>query len=73
MVPRTEKGNPSVSKEFLQTYEHPEVKLIYEAESSTDLEKCLSDIILHQNYKGRITDFKQTASDSGGTRSGRLS
>ena len=42
-------------------------------ESSTDLEKCLSKIS-YINIKGRIhADFKQTASDSGGTRSGRLS
>ena len=75
MVPRTEKGNPSVSKEFLQTCEHPEVKLIYEARIVNRLRKVfIQDIILHQNYKGRIHgDFKQTASDSGGTRSGRLS
>ena len=75
IVPRTEKGNPSVSKEFLQTCEHPEVKLIYEARIVNRLRKVfIQDIILHQNYKGRIhADFKQTASDSGGTRSGRLS
>jgi DNA polymerase I-like protein with 3'-5' exonuclease and polymerase domains len=75
VVPRTEKGNPSVSKEFLQTCEHPEVKQIYDARSINRLRKVfIEDIILHKNHKGRIhADFKQTASDSGGTRSGRLS
>ena len=75
VVPRTEKGNPSVSKEFLQTCEHPLVQQIYEARIINRLRKVfIQDIILNKNYKGRIhADFKQTASDSGGTRSGRLS
>lgn len=74
-VPRTEKGNPSVSKEFFIACDHPKVKQIYDARSINRLRKVfVEDIILHQNYKGRIhADFKQTASDSGGTRSGRLS
>tara|TARA_B100001093_G_scaffold520077_1_gene612520 strand:+ start:3944 stop:5770 length:1827 start_codon:yes stop_codon:yes gene_type:complete len=75
IVPRTEKGNPSVSKDFLQHCEHPEIKLIYETRLINRLRKVfVEDIILQQNYKGRIhADFKQTTSDSGGTRSGRLS
>jgi DNA polymerase I-like protein with 3'-5' exonuclease and polymerase domains len=75
IVPKTEKGNPSVDKDFLVNCDHPEVKLIHEARSINRLRKVfIEDIILNQNYKGRIhADFKQVASDSGGTRSGRLS
>jgi|TARA_R110002073_G_scaffold21750_1_gene76394 DNA polymerase I-like protein with 3'-5' exonuclease and polymerase domains len=75
LVPKTEKGNPSVTKDFLLACDHPKIKLIHEARSINRLRKVfVEDIILHKNYKGRIhADFKQTASDSGGTRSGRLS
>ena len=74
-VPRTEKGNYSVAKDFLNHCEHPQVKKIQEARSINRLRKVfIEDIILNQNYNGRIhADFRQTASDEGGTRSGRLS
>lgn len=74
-VPRTDKGNYSVAKEFLQHCEHPQVQKIQEARSINRLRKVfIEDIILNQNYNGRIhADFRQTASDEGGTRSGRLS
>ena len=74
-VPRTEKGNYSVAKDFLNYCEHPQVKKIQEARSINRLRKVfIEDIILNQNHNGRIhADFRQTASDEGGTRSGRLS
>lgn len=75
IVPRTEKGNYSVAKDFLSHCEHPQVKKIQEARSINRLRKVfIEDIILNQNHNGRIhADFRQTASDEGGTRSGRLS
>ena len=75
VVPRTEKGNYSVAKDFLIHCEHPQVKKIQEARSINRLRKVfIEDIILNQNHNGRIhADFRQTASDEGGTRSGRLS
>jgi DNA polymerase I-like protein with 3'-5' exonuclease and polymerase domains len=75
VVPRTEKGNYSVAKDFLNHCEHPQVKKIQEARSINRLRKVfIEDIILKQNHDGRIhADFRQTASDEGGTRSGRLS
>lgn len=75
VVPRTDKGNYSVSKEFLEHCEHPEVKQIQEARSINRLRKVfIEDIILNGNHKGYIhAEFRQTASDHGGTRSGRLS
>lgn len=75
VVPRTEKGNYSVAKDFLLHCEHPQVKKIQEARSINRLRKVfIEDIILNKNHNGRIhADFRQTASDEGGTRSGRLS
>lgn len=74
-VPRTEKGNYSVDKFFLQSTNNPTLKSIHELRSINRLRKVfIEDIIIGQNYKGRIhADFKQTASERGGTRSGRLS
>ena len=74
-VPRTDKGNYSVAKDFLTHCEHPQVKKIQEARSINRLRKVfIEDIILNKNHNGRIhADFRQTASDEGGTRSGRLS
>ncbi len=75
VVPKTEKGNPSVTKEFLNQCDHPEVNQIQKARSINRLRKVfIEDIILNKSYKGHIhAEFKQVASDSGGTRSGRLS
>lgn len=75
VVPKTEKGNYSVSKSFLEHCEHETVKQIYETRCINRLRKVfIEDIILKGSYKGRIhADFRQTASDQGGTRSGRLS
>jgi DNA polymerase I len=74
-VPRTEKGNYSVDKFFLQATNNTSLLSILELRSINRLRKVfIEDIILKQNYKGRIhADFKQTASERGGTRSGRLS
>jgi len=73
--PKTTKGNYSVNKEFLQQSDHAELKQIHEARGLNRLRKVfIEDIVLNGSYKGRIhADFKQTTSDDGGTRSGRLS
>lgn len=75
VVPRTEKGNYSVDKYFLNASTNPILKEIQEARSINRLRKVfIEDIILKQSYNGRIhADFRQTASEQGGTRSGRLS
>lgn len=79
-VPRTDKGNYSVTKEYLATLNTPETNLILEAKGINRLRKVyIEDSILKGHYLApdgvaRIhCDFKQTASDEGGTRSGRLS
>ena len=75
VVPRTDKGNYSVSKDFLEHCDHPEVKQIQEARSINRLRKVfIEDIILNGHHKGYIhAEYRQTASHHGGTRSGRLS
>lgn len=74
-VPRTDKGNYSVSKEFLAHCEHPEVKKLQEVRAINRLRKVyIEDGILNGHCNGYIhAEFRQTASDVGGTRSGRLS
>jgi len=74
-VPRTDKGNYSVSKEFLAHCEHPEVKKLQEVRTINRLRKVfIEDGILKGHHNGYIhAEFRQTASDEGGTRSGRLS
>jgi DNA polymerase I-like protein with 3'-5' exonuclease and polymerase domains len=74
-VPRTEKGNYSCTKEFLAHAKEPICQRINELRGINRLRKVfVEDIALNGTYKGRIhADFRQTASDEGGTRSGRLS
>lgn len=73
--PKTDKGNYSVNKQFLEQSEHPILKQILEARGINRLRKVfIEDIVLNGNYRGRIhACFKQVTSDDGGTRSGRLS
>jgi len=75
IIPRTDKGNYSVSKEFLEFCTDPTAQKIHKARSINRLRKVfIEDIILKGNHNGRIhAEFRQTASDAGGTRSGRLS
>ena len=74
MVPRTDKGNYSVTKDFLAQSNETICQEINEVRGINRLRKVfIEDIALNGSYKGRIhADFKQTASDDGGTRSGRL-
>ncbi len=74
-VPRTDKGNYSVTKDFLAQSNETICQEINEIRGINRLRKVfIEDIALNGSYRGRIhADFKQTASDEGGTRSGRLS
>ena len=73
--PTTEKNNPSITKEFLSNHSNDKLQRINELRGLDRLAKTfVLDTIIKGHYKGRIhCDFKQTASDEGGTRSGRLS
>jgi len=74
-VPKTEKGNHSVTKDFLAQQTDPTCIAISELRGINRLRKVfIEDIALKGTYKGRIhANFRQTTSDEGGTRSGRLS
>lgn len=74
-VPKTAKGNYSVTKEFLQQSNEPLCQELFDLRGLNRLRKVfIEDICLTGTYKGRIhADYRQTASDDGGTRSGRLS
>ena len=74
-VPRTEKGNYSVTKDFLVNSTNPLCQELNNLRGLNRLRKVfVEDTALKGTYQGRIhSDFRQTASDEGGTRSGRLS
>jgi DNA polymerase I-like protein with 3'-5' exonuclease and polymerase domains len=74
-IPRTDKGNYSVTKEFLANSPNDICRALNSLRGLNRLRKVfVEDGALNGTYRGRIhADFKQTASDEGGTRSGRLS
>jgi DNA polymerase-1 len=75
-TPKTKKGNPSVKNEWLEAQTDP---LIQEIAQARQLRKIRSDYIENtilgdHCYGGRIHgSFKQTATEDGGTVTGRLS
>ena len=73
--PKTAKGNYSVNKAFLEQSENSSLHRILEIRGIDRLrEVFVESIILKGNHRGRIhADFRQTTSEDGGTRSGRLS
>lgn len=74
-VPQTAKGNDSLTKGYLESLDLPIAKEILELRGLNRLRKVyIEDTILKGHFNGRVhCDFKQTTSDEGGTRSGRLS
>lgn len=75
IVPKTDKGNYSVSKSFLEFSTDKHAQQIHKLRGINRLRKVfIEDGILNGHHNGYIhTEFRQTASDEGGTRSGRLS
>ena len=73
-VPKTEKGNYSVTKEYLSASTNSMLQSLNELRSLERLRKVfIEDGVLKNNYRGKIhTTFRQVASDEGGTRSGRF-
>jgi len=78
--PKTEKGNPSITKQFMVESNNPKLKALRELRELNRLRKVfIEDGILRNNIKGRVhSQFVQTSreDDSGGisgTRSGRFS
>lgn len=71
---KTNNGNPSFTKEFLNTHSHEFPKLIAEARNLNKMSGTFIDGILKHTHKGRIhSHINQLRSDDGGTVSGRLS
>jgi len=72
---KTLKGNPSFTKEFLETVEHPIADLIRDIRKFDKLKGTFVDsYILDSHVNGRVyCQFHQLRSDDGGTRSGRFS
>jgi len=71
---KTDKGNPSFTKNFLATHPHELAKLINEAREINKANSTFIETILKYEHKGRIhADINQIRSDSGGTVTGRFS
>lgn len=73
--PRTEKGNPSFVKNWLQNHPHPSLRLVTEIRSLYKLrDTFVQGYILDKNVNGRVyTQFNQLRGDEYGTVSGRFS
>ena len=73
--PRTEKGNPSFTKEWLEFSTHPACALITEVRTLTKLrDTFVRGYILNAHINGRVHgQFHQLKTDENGTVSGRLS
>ena len=74
-VPKTLKGNYSITDQYLNELGYKEAKEIVHLRQLTRLRKTfIEEGVLEKSYKGRIhAEFKQTTSEDGGTRSGRFS
>ena len=73
--PKTEKGAPSFTKQFLNENPHPVAKLVVEARNQNKTSGTFINTILkHCRSDGRIhSHINQIRSDDGGTVSGRIS
>lgn len=72
--PRTPKGNPSFTGDFLDGADHPLLKSVSEIRTLNRLRGTfINDWILKYEVNGRVhPQWKQVARDDGGTRSGRM-
>jgi len=75
VYPRTEKGNPSITKGYLGVQTHPVAKTLLELRSLNRCRKTyLEEGILKGHKNGRIhAQFLQTGKGDEGTKSGRFS
>jgi len=73
--PRTEKGNPSITRMWLDNHDNPICKKLVEFRTVSKIRRdFLQGVILDQNLDGRIhAQFHQLRKDLYGTRSGRFS
>ena len=72
--PKTDKGSPSFTKQFLSEHQHELAQLIMKARNLNKTNGNFIDGILKFTHKGRIhSHINQLRSDDGGTVSGRIS
>lgn len=72
--PRTGKGNPSFTKEFIEHHEHPVLQLVKSLREVNRLREVFVDDWIDKHvYQGKVyPNWRQLASDDGGTRTGRM-
>lgn len=72
--PTTELGNPSFTGEFLQGFSDPDIQRVHQIRTLSKMRRDFVDgWVLKHAVKGRIhPQWKQLASDDGGTRTGRM-
>lgn len=72
---RTSKGNPSFTKAFLETVDHPVAEMIREVRKCDKLRGTfIESYILNSHINGKVYgSFHQLRGEGGGTRSGRFS
>lgn len=73
--PLTDKGNPSITADFMTNSGHPQLLPLRKARAINRTRSTFLESVLLQNHiNGRIhPQYVQLASDDGGTRTGRLS
>ncbi len=72
--PRTDKGAPSFTKQYLSAHEHPVAQMIVKLREFDKADSTFIDTILKHEHNGRIhCEFHQLRSDDGGTVTGRFS
>lgn len=74
VYPRTEKGNPSITKDFMEKNGHPDLLPLRKVRAIQRTQSVyLEQNLLRDTIDGRIfPQYVQLASDEGGTRTGRL-
>ena len=71
---RTAKGQPSFTKDFLKTHEHPFAQAVVKARELNKAHSTFIDTILRHQNNGRIhPEMHQLRGDDGGTVTGRFS
>lgn len=72
--PKTEKGNPSFTKSFLDNHPHPVPKAIVQAREYNKARTTFLQTIEKYNHNGRIhANINQLRTENGGTVTGRFS
>ena len=72
--PKTDKGAPSFTKQYLNAHPHPLCRALVKLREFDKADGTFIETIMRHEHKGRIhTEFHQLRSDDGGTVTGRFS